>query len=349
MRRFGDAEGGNHSRHRQATITGPVIQLTRAAQSLDRVRMQEPIRGSKPMEYRRKLRDLGAAATFGWSSTARKKDAEAEHQARQKEHEKQIDSYAETVKQTQSSVEKMDANFKAAQEVLLSEGALVSDADGNITYGWFRPQEGVQENRDYTISANEAIGAAGSIGAFGIGIGTPAVIWGLVGVYGTAATGTAIGALSGAAIGTATAAWIGRGVTLGMGGMTAGRIALGPIGIAASLLTLPVGAYMAGRNEKDYIKRVAETASKMEQLETIIEKCRSRLAPLQSKMAVVTSDMQRHTSQAETATAGTPEAQEAVNRLKIDMEKAASINNEITDIGEECEEAMKNTGFAKQD
>jgi hypothetical protein len=311
--------------------------------------MQEPIRGSKTMEYRRNLRDLGAAATFGWSSTAKKKDAEAEHEARQQQHQRQIDSYDETAAQTQSSIENMNANFTAAQEVLLSKGALVPDADGNITYGWYRPQEGAQDNPDYASSASEAIGAAGTIGAFGIGIGTPVVIWGLVGVYGTAATGTAIGALSGAAVGTATAAWIGRAVTLGMGGMTAGRIALGPIGVAASLLTLPVGAYMAGRNEKDYIKRVAETASKMEQFETIIGKCRSRLAPLQPKMAVVTSDMQRHTSQVETAIAGTPDAQEAVNRLKIDMEKAATMRNEITDIVEEREAAMKSAGLASQD
>ena len=39
----------------------------------------------------------------------------------------------------------------------------------------------------------------GAIPAFGLGIGTPVATWTLVGIYGTAATETAIGVLSGAA------------------------------------------------------------------------------------------------------------------------------------------------------
>ena len=158
-------------------------------------------------------RDLGAAVTFGLSTTTKHKDAEARYETRQKQHQRRLNSYNEVQAQVQSSVEAMDAHFAASQEVLLSTGALTSDVNNNIIYGWYKPQEeveSVENNRDYARSS------IGAIPAFGLGIGTPAAIWTLVGIYGTAATGTAIGVLSGAAAGAATAAWIGRAATLGL-------------------------------------------------------------------------------------------------------------------------------------
>ena len=158
-------------------------------------------------------RDLGAAMTFGLSVTTKHKKAEAEYGNRQKQHERRLNSYNEVQAQVQSSVEAMDAHFAAAQGVLLSTGALTCDVNNNVIYGWYEPQEeveSVENNPDYARSS------IGAIPAFGLGIGTPAVIWTLVGIYGTAATGTAIGALSGAAAGAATAAWIGRAATLGL-------------------------------------------------------------------------------------------------------------------------------------
>ena len=146
-------------------------------------------------------RDLGSALTFGLASTTRQKEAEAKHENRRQQHQRRLTSYNEVQEQIRSGLETMDAHFTAAQEVLLSTGALTSDPDNNVTYGWYRPHEGVEDienTPDYTRSA------VGTIPAFGLGIGTPATIWTLVGIYGTAATGTAIGALSGAAAGAAT-------------------------------------------------------------------------------------------------------------------------------------------------
>ena len=238
-------------------------------------------------------RDLGAAVTFGLAATTKHKEAEVKYETRRKQHQRRLTSYNEIQAQVQSSVEAMDAHFTAAQEVLLSTGALTSDVNNNGIYGWYKPQEeteSVENNPDYARSS------IGAIPAFGLGIGTPAAIWTLVGIYGTAATGTAIGALSGAAAGAATAAWIGRVATLGLGGMTAGRIALGPIGAAASLLTLPLGAAVAGNRERNYyIQRTKEATRKMNCLEEILERSRSRMMPLQPQMAVITADMQRHT------------------------------------------------------
>ena len=291
-------------------------------------------------------RDLGAAMTFGLSATTKKKGAEAKYENRQKQHQRRVNSYNEAITQIRSGEETMDANFAAAQEALLSTGVLTSDIDDNVTYGWYKPQdelEGVENNPDYARSS------IGAIPAFGLGIGTPAAIWTLVGIYGTAATGTAIGALSGAAAGAATAAWIGRFATLGLGGMTAGRIALGPIGVAASLLTLPIGAAIAGNNERNYIRRINEASGKMAQLEEILNQCRSHMMPLQPRMAVAAADIQKHTGQLETATPGTPEAQDAAHKLDVDMRKAAEIKDECAKIIEERDEARRSAGFDSED
>ena len=208
-------------------------------------------------------RDLAAAMTFGLSATTKHKEAEAKHGSREKQHGRRLNSYNEVQEQVQSGVEAMDAHFAAAQQVLLSSGALTCDVNNNVIHGWYMPQEEVESVENKPDYARSSIGA---IPAFGLGIGTPAAIWTLVGIYGTAATGTAIGVLSGAAAGAATAAWIGRAATLGLGGMTAGRIALGPIGAAASLLTLPLGAAVAGNRERNYIQRTKEAARKMARL-----------------------------------------------------------------------------------
>ncbi len=291
-------------------------------------------------------RDLAAAMTFGLSATTKHKEAEAKYGHRQKQHERRLNSYNEIQAQVQSSVEAMDAHFAAAQEVLLSTSALTSDVKNNVIYGWYKPQEeveGVDNDPDYARSA------IGAIPAFGLGIGTPAAIWTLVGIYGTAATGTAIGALSGAAAGAATAAWIGRAATLGLGGMTAGRIALGPIGVAASLLTLPLGAAVAGNRERSYIQQTDEAARIMARLEEILERSRNRMEPLQPQMAVTTVDMQRHTSQLETAIPNTPEAQVIAHKLDIDMRKEAALKNELVEMINERDKAMEVAGFINED
>ena len=291
-------------------------------------------------------RDLAAAMTFGLSATTKHKEAEVKRGSREKQHGRRLNSYNEVQEQVQSGVEAMDAHFAAAQQVLLSSGALTCDVNNNVIHGWYMPQEEVESVENKPDYARSSIGA---IPAFGLGIGTPAAIWTLVGIYGTAATGTAIGVLSGASAGAATAAWIGRAATLGLGGMTAGRIALGPIGAAASLLTLPLGAAVAGNRERNYIQRTKEAAPKMARLEEVLEQSRNRMMPLQLQMAATTADMQRHFSQLETATPNTPEAQDIARKLDIDMRKAAALKNELIEIIKERDDEMKMAGFTNED
>ena len=292
-------------------------------------------------------RNLGAAFTFGLSATTKQKGAEAEHEGRRKEHQRKLNSFNEVQRQTQACLEAMDAHFATAQEVLLSTGALNTDIDNNVIYGWYTPQEdvgNVGNDPDYRRST------IGSIPAFGLGIGTPAAIWTLVGIYGTAATGTAIGALSGAAAGAATAAWIGRFATLGLGGgMTVGRFALGPIGLAASFLTLPIGAAIAGNRERNYIRQVDSASRDMDRFESILDRGRVKMLPLQNRMNVATTNIQRHASQLETADPNTLEAQEIAHNLDIDMRDAAAIKNELVYIIKEVNDRLQIAGFSETD
>ena len=80
--------------------------------------------------------------------------------------------------------------------------------------------------------------------------------------------------------GAASAASIGHAVILGLGGMTASRIVLGPIGVAASLVTLPIGVALARNRERNYIQQTDKAAHRMACLAEIIERSRSRMKPL---------------------------------------------------------------------
>ena len=87
----------------------------------------------------------------------------------------------------------------------------------------------------------------------------------------------------------------------------------------------------------------------MARLEEILERSRSRMMPFQPRMAVTTADMQRHTSQLETAAPDTPEAHGIAHKLDIDMRKATALKNELAEMIKERDEAMKVDGFTDED
>ncbi len=91
----------------------------------------------------------------------------------------------------------------------------------------------------------------------------------LVGLFGTASTGTAIGGLSGAAAHSATLAWLGGGsLATGGGGMALGSVVLGGIALAPALL---VGGFMLGsKGEKALTKAVEYQAYIDVEIEKII-------------------------------------------------------------------------------
>lgn len=92
------------------------------------------------------------------------------------------------------------------------------------------------------------------------GISTAAAAYGLVGLLGTASTGTAIATLSGAAATNATLAWLGGGaLAVGGGGMALGTLVLG--GLVAGPAILVVGFFAqgkAGEIENNVNQNIAE-------------------------------------------------------------------------------------------
>lgn len=125
------------------------------------------------------------------------------------------------------------------------------------------------------ISTGEAEKAAGQFGAAIAskitGVATTGALLALVGTFGTAGTGTAIASLSGAAATNATLAWIGS--LLG-GGMAAGAVLTGGLGIIAGL-----GAYKLLGSER----RAFESLPDVEQ--RIVQSCWFLIAMIDDLLA----------------------------------------------------------------
>ena len=116
--------------------------------------------------------------------------------------------------------------------------------------------------------------AAGGIGLVG-GFAVNAALTGLVGTFGTASTGTAIGSLSGAAANSATLAWLGGGsLAAGGGGAAVGTIVLS--GGTAVVVVALYGGVMYYNHWKDAQNHHADCIARIEGLKDHFE--RSQLA-----------------------------------------------------------------------
>ena len=67
---------------------------------------------------------------------------------------------------------------------------------------------------------------------------------------------------------------------------------------------------------------------------------------LRPRITVTTADLQRHTGQLETMTPDTTEAQEIVSKIDADMRKAAEAKNDLVEIINERDKAIKAAGIA---
>ncbi len=287
-------------------------------------------------------RNVGAALTFGLSATTRKKEAEVKHQARLKKHAAAVAALEEAQASFRATFEEAEARASTARNKLIESGALTLDADNNVVLGWYTPDPDAGEMAEGPDVAQSLIA---SIPAFGLAVGTPAAVWTLVSLYGAASTGVAISSLSGAAAGAATAAWIGRAATLGLGGgMTVGRFALGPIGLAASLATIPLGAAVARSQERKFIGRAEEIEAGMDALEHIYLRFQRALSDLRPRVAVVSDNLLRHTSQLETADPE-EEMQAAAGRLDTDLREFEGVARALVDAATTRDEAFAEKGF----
>lgn len=137
----------------------------------------------------------------------------------------------------------------------------------------------------WTVDAamNTAAGAARAVAA---GAASSEAAMALVGLYGTASTGTAIGSLSGAAATNATLAWLGGGsLAAGGGGMAAGSVVLGGITLAPILLV--GGLVLSSEGEKAlseahaYAARVERAIAEMTSLSRFLDAAAGRIDELE--------------------------------------------------------------------
>ena len=280
------------------------------------------------------LRDAGAALTMGISATTKHKDAEHAYKERQAQHDQAISRFNEDVVRTSEAIDALESEYLSARDALINSGALTIDESGNISYGWYRPFDAARADNDGPDMKQSAIG---SVPAFTAAIGAPAAVWTLAGALGTAGTGVAISSLSGAAAGAATAAWIGRAATLGLGGMTAGRVALGPIALASLPVQAAIGAKIAGNRERKAIANYNAAMREMDRRETIVSRCTPSLRECRPMARQVSTTMGRHTHQLETSDVGSQSAQDAVARLAVDMEQAEDLIREFAETIEQAQ------------
>lgn len=141
-----------------------------------------------------------------------------------------------------------------------------------------------------SIRANEILGGITNAGV--TGASTAAAAYSLVGLLGTASTGTAIATLSGAAATNATLAWLGGGaLAVGGGGVALGTVVLG--GLVAGPAFLVAGFFAqgkAGQIEIEVKKNIAEmeiAEVKMRQQLTVLDVILDRITELKTSTVAI--------------------------------------------------------------
>ena len=284
-------------------------------------------------------RDLGAALTMGLSATTKHKEAQKAHEKRKDADQRRVSTFNEELQRAASSIQRLDGEYTSSRDVLVGSGAMTVDDQGNVNYGWYRPVEG-SKMEIHNSDLNQTI--VGSLPAFGVLVGAPALTWTLVGALGTAATGTAISTLSGAASGAATAAWIGRAATLGLAGMTAGRVALGPIALLSAPVQVAIGAKVAGNKERRAIQQYQAATKEMDRREGIMSDLKGNLAEHDRQANSTAANLSRHAGQLETAEPGSDQANQAATRLDIDMRQALGILHGFAETAAAIQEKLGN-------
>ena len=288
-------------------------------------------------------RDFGAAMTVGLMATTKHKKAEERLQNRFNNHEQRVRSFNGTVERTVDVFQDLSDAFDDAKDACLSTGGLTVNQNDILEYGWFRPTDVAA---DGSLDEGREVGAAavGSLPGLGAFIGAPAAAWTLVGVFGTAGTGTAIGTLSGAAATAATAAWLGRLGVVGVAGLGA-RAAPAVLGGVALVATLPIqgviGAAVAGKRERKAMATANTEIAKINSYNSVVDKFGPEFDALRTKAHRKVVATVRHASSLSTVVAlteaGSDESQRAGHQLLEDMSECQSLCAELELLVEELQ------------
>ena len=150
------------------------------------------------------------------------KELSGKHEKRKKEVNSILETVIEVKKQAVLLVKKSQ---KILKNINIKQRDFINKKLGNKHYSLDKIEASITAG-DMAISATK-----GAVAGVSTALGT----WALVGTFGVASTGTAIGTLSGAAASNAILAWLGGGsLAAGGGGIAAGTVVLG------GLVAIPV-------------------------------------------------------------------------------------------------------------
>ena len=183
-------------------------------------------------------------------------------------HEKAAEEYLITRASAWITFTNLEQAWEDAKRAAVESGALMVDQQGTVWPGWYKGG-GNPENQTVSSVDNAWVARTGGVLGLAGAIGAPAGAWVLVGTFGTASTGAAIGGLSGAAATSATAAWFGGGAVAAGGlGIAAAPFVLSGIGTVFGLGIIGIAALITkdrnNRNETtmDEADRTMEEAER---------------------------------------------------------------------------------------
>ena len=211
------------------------------------------------------------------------------------EHQSYTERYVAGCTTAYDSFEYLVEAYEEAKKALIESGALVVDQGGKIKAGWYQGNSGY-ENQRVAAANNTGVVVGGGVAGVAGAIGAPVAAWTLVGAFGTASTGTAIGGLSGAAATSATAAWFGGGSLAAGGlGMAAAPFVLSGIGIVAVAGIAGIAALFANsrnrRSEKEMLeanKIIREAERRMKANTAVLKDLQVRAKSISTKLIKAT-------------------------------------------------------------
>jgi hypothetical protein len=240
-----------------AAIVTAGVGIATGADGVDKMNKAKKIGESAQKKYKSKQKSLEKT----WQDT---QNFAAEY------GQLQIQVKIQTIKRFIEFVRRLDS------QGLLTDKRFLEGLEGGflhqISLGEYESE--VLEAEKIVIGGGQAVGAA-----YAAGQGTVA----LVGLFGTASTGTAIGGLSGAAAWNATLAWLGGGsLAAGGGGMALGTLVLGGIAVGPALM---IGGFvLGGEGEKaltkarKYEAQVKAACEKFQAAEDLLKQAQQRIA-----------------------------------------------------------------------
>ena len=234
---------------------------------------------------------VGAASLLtggGLTVNARRKikKARAEHETAYNAYEVKFESYKAYHAGAEEQLQELGQVRANAMEEIRSAIAFIRKAklanpniisDGEVTVQDLEILDHVYGDTLKTLAGTGA-SVAGGVGA---GVFTALGAYGLVGAFGTASTGTAIGSLSGAAASSATLAWFGGGSLAAGGlGMAGGTAVLGGIVAAPAIIGFGVFRQVKARKVQ---KEIAEKIQEIKTCESEIERDQARLQAVRQR------------------------------------------------------------------